>query len=89
MNVYWYTSDVAHICHEGAMCAGQRELQEHYVDVEPPRDQNSFSQMEKGKKEEKLMNQCCLKAAGIVCALVFIISAPRERQLCFHMVIDY
>lgn len=71
------------------LCAGQRELQEHYVSVEPLRDQNSFSQKEKEKKKEMLMNQCCLKAAGIVHALVFIISAPRERQLCFHMVIDY
>lgn len=35
------------------------------------------------------MNQCYFKAAGIVHALFFIISAQRERQLCFHMVIDY
>lgn len=40
-------------------------------------------------KKKKLMNQCYFKAGGIVRALVFIVSAKRERQLCFPMVIDY
>lgn len=39
--------------------------------------------------KKKLMNQCYFKAGGIVHALVFIVSAKKERQLCFHMVIDY
>lgn len=53
MNVYWYTSDVAHICHEGAMCAGQRELQEHCVDVEPPQRPKQLLTNGKRKKRGK------------------------------------
>lgn len=41
------------------------------------------------KKKKKLVNQCYSKAGGIVHALVFIVSAEKERQLCFHVVIDY
>jgi len=41
------------------------------------------------KKNPQLMDQCYFKAGGTVHALVFIVGAKRERQLCFHMVIDY
>lgn len=35
------------------------------------------------------MNQSYFRAGGIVHALIFIVSSKRERQICFHMVIDY
>lgn len=66
---------------------GKSKLKLLYVKAESLRDQKGF--LPKEKKKKKLMNQCYSKAGGIVHALVFIVSAERERQLCFHVVIDY
>ena len=65
------------------MCGGKSKLKLPCANAESLRDQKSFLQ------KKKLMNQCYFKAGGIVHALVFIVSAKKERQLCFHMVIDY
>lgn len=64
---------------------GKSKLKLLYVKAESLRDQKGFLP----KKKKKLVNQCYSKAGGIVHALVFIVSAERERQLCFHVVIDY
>lgn len=69
------------------MRAGKSKLKLPCANAGSLRDQKKLP--DKKKKKKSLMNQCYFKAGGIVRALVFIVGAKRERQLCFHMVIDY
>lgn len=65
------------------MCGGKSKLKLPCANAE------SLRGLKKLLAKKKLMNQSYFRAGGIVCALIFIVSSKRERQICFHMVIDY